>query len=93
MNEVVVFGPFAKERQVAVKIVDDNQWEPDEEFFLRISILNGEYEQPDAVLGRLSIMEIIILDDDGISLFHLNSNLQPLIFYINVIRTGYYRFS
>ena len=30
VNEQLVFGPYAKEREVTVKIVDDNEWEPDE---------------------------------------------------------------
>ncbi len=65
VNEVLVFGPFAKSREVSVEIVDDNQWEPDEEFFLRLSIIDEDCERDDVALGRLSIMEIVILDDDG----------------------------
>ena len=84
--------------QIGVTIVDDNQWEPDEEFFLKLTMLqvwaslelichhfvtivnfcllrlfwstwsmmlqghgNGEVK-----LGRTSIMEITILNDDGL---------------------------
>lgn len=62
VNEFVIFPPGIKEAQIQVTIVDDNQWEPDEEFFLRVSMIEHESI---AQLGRLSIMEIIILDDDG----------------------------
>jgi len=65
VNEVVVFGPYSRTREVAVEIVDDNQWEPDEEFFLRLSIVEEDFERDDVALGRQSIMEIVILDDDG----------------------------
>lgn len=65
VNEQLVFGPYAKERELTVKIIDDNQWEPDEEFFLRLSIVDDGYDRKDVVLGRLPIMEIIILNDDG----------------------------
>ena len=43
--------------------MDDNQWEPDEEFFVKLTILQGD--EFDIKLGRTSIMEITILNDDG----------------------------
>lgn len=46
-----------------VEIVNDNKWESYEEFFLRLSLVYGENQR--AVLGKLSIMEITILDDDS----------------------------
>lgn len=46
-----------------VEIVNDNKWESNEEFFLRLSLLNGENQN--VRLGRVSIMEVTILDDDG----------------------------
>ena len=45
-------------------IVDDNQWEPDEEFFLKLTLLSG-HSSTEVKLGRTSIMEITILNDDG----------------------------
>ena len=50
--------------KIGVTIVDDNQWEPDEEFFLKLSLVSGE-DAADVKLGRTSIMEITILNDDG----------------------------
>ena len=47
--------------QIGVTIVDDNQWEPDEEFFIKLSLVSGEGVK----LGRTSIMEVTILNDDG----------------------------
>ena len=44
--------------------MDDNQWEPDEEFFIKLSIVYGE-DTDEVKLGRTSIMEITILNDDG----------------------------
>ena len=44
--------------------MDDNQWEPDEEFFLKLSHVQGE-DSNALKLGRTSIMEIMILNDDG----------------------------
>ena len=50
--------------QIGVTIVDDNQWEPDEEFFLKLTMLQG-HGNGEVKLGRTSIMEITILNDDG----------------------------
>ena len=47
-----------------VTIVDDNQWEPDEEFFVKLTLIPGP--ECDLVrLGKTCIMEITILNDDG----------------------------
>ena len=47
-----------------MNIVDDNQWEPDEEFFVKLTLLPGD-ENLNTRLGKTSIMEITILNDDG----------------------------
>jgi len=63
INEVLTFEPYVKEKEISVTIVDDNQWEPDEEFFIKLGQVHfgsgGEVK-----LGRTSIMEIKILNDD-----------------------------
>jgi len=63
VNEVLTFEPYEREKLIGVTIVDDNQWEPDEEFFLKLSMVSGE-DAMDLKLGRTSIMEITILNDD-----------------------------
>lgn len=50
--------------QIGVTIVDDNTWEPDEEFFLKLSLMSSDNAE-EVKLGRTSIMEITILNDDG----------------------------
>jgi len=47
-----------------VEIVNDNQWEPDEEFFLKLAVVDEEGVEK-CQLGRIRIMEITILNDDG----------------------------
>ena len=64
LNEVLTFEPEEREKEIGVKIVDDNQWEPDEEFFVKLTLIPGK-ESEDVRLGRTSIMEITILNDDG----------------------------
>lgn len=63
LNEVLTFEPEEREKEIGVKIVDDNQWEPDEEFFVKLTLIPGK-ESEDVRLGRTSIMEITILNDD-----------------------------
>ncbi|XP_064104848.1 sodium/calcium exchanger Calx-like isoform X13 [Macrobrachium nipponense] len=71
INEVITFEPEESEKFVEVEIINDNQWEPDEEFFLKISLLMSAEEREGVQLGRISIMEITILNDDepGIVMF------------------------
>ena len=54
--------------------MDDNQWEPDEEFFVKLTLIPGESSE-NVKLGKICIMEITILNDDGKFL------KQPLIPY------------
>jgi len=63
VNEVLTFEPMETEKEIGITIVDDNQWEPDEEFFLKLSLLSDD-DGYDLKLGRTSIMEITILNDD-----------------------------
>ena len=44
--------------------MDDNQWEPDEEFFVKLTLIPGE-DSENVKLGKTCIMEITILNDDG----------------------------
>jgi len=62
VNEILTFEPNETEKEIGITIVDDNQWEPDEEFFLKLSVVSGE--DTGIKLGRTSIMEITILNDD-----------------------------
>jgi len=68
VNEVLTFEPYQREKQIGVTIVDDNQWEPDEEFFIKLSLLSSD-DSGEVKLGRTSIMEIMILNDDEPGIF------------------------
>ncbi|XP_050432322.1 sodium/calcium exchanger 1 [Adelges cooleyi] len=62
VKEIVRFEEDEEEKQINVKILDDNQWEPDEVFFLRLSVVH----QKDLFvkLGSISIIEVTIIDND-----------------------------
>ena len=36
MHEVVTFEPGQKEMDIELEIVDDDDWEPDEEFYFKV---------------------------------------------------------
>lgn len=64
INKVITFQPGEEKQSLEIEIINDNQWEPDEEFYLRMSLLNDQSERENVQLGRVSIMEIVILNDD-----------------------------
>ena len=65
INEIITFQPGQKEHEITLEIIDDNKREPDEEFFLKLSLLGASQGTSKEVkLGRTSIMEITILNDD-----------------------------
>ena len=92
VNEILTFEPYETEKevsgfggiwfeswhlgfQIGVTIVDDNQWEPDEEFFLKLTTLQG-HGNGEVKLGRTSIMEITILNDDGESVWSTSESTR-----------------
>ena len=39
INEIITFQPGQKEHEITLEIIDDNKPEPDEEFYLKLSVL------------------------------------------------------
>ena len=74
--------------------MDDNQWEPDEEFFLKLTLIPGR-DSEEVRLGRTSIMEITILNDDGticsgkINVCSRDSAEASLVFFFSAIASFY----
>ena len=56
-----VFEPDQTCQDVEIEIIDDNVWEPDEVFFVRLSM---ESDQPGKI-GKRGICQVVILNDDG----------------------------
>lgn len=64
VDEIVSFAPGETEKQVLIEILDDTKWEPEEDFFLKLSL----YEKSETNLvhlGKISVMEITIVDNDS----------------------------
>lgn len=71
LEEDVHFAVNEQLRQLYVEIIDDNEWEPDEFFFVKLSLPEKE-ENEDIVLGNISITQVTIINDDGRSDFILS---------------------
>lgn len=67
LRQVVLFQPGEVQRKVSVQIVQDNQWEPDETFFLKLSLPADASDK--VILGRKVVMEVTIIDDDDPGVF------------------------
>lgn len=66
-SEDVSFAKNEELRQVFIEIVDDFEWEPDEFFFVKLTIpekSDGSHEH--VALGNVSINQVTIINDDGI---------------------------
>ena len=50
---------------IEVEIIDDNEWEPDEVFFGKISMDPSDPATGNSIIGKRAIMEITIINDDG----------------------------
>ena len=64
LKEYVDFAANESLREVYVEIVDDDIWEPDEFFFIKLYLPNDR-KQDDVVIGKVSINQITIINDDG----------------------------
>lgn len=66
VDQEVKFDANEELRQIFIEIVDDNEWEPDEFFFVKLQLIkdqNGE-EPEDVALGNLAITQVLIINDD-----------------------------
>ncbi len=52
-----------QEKRITIHVIDDNQWEPDETFFVKLSLPEGEETR--AKLGSKTIALVTIINDDG----------------------------
>ncbi|XP_069123954.1 sodium/calcium exchanger 1-like [Argopecten irradians] len=61
-NQEVKFAAKDQLEQIYIEIVDDNEWEPDEFFFVKL--IRFEDDVTDATLGNVSICQVTIINDD-----------------------------
>ncbi|CAF4104537.1 unnamed protein product, partial [Rotaria sordida] len=51
-----------QEKKITIHVIDDNQWEPDETFFVKLSLPEGEEKH--AKVGSKTIALVTIINDD-----------------------------
>lgn len=63
IHETRIMERFQTIQELKIKIVDDFEWEPDEIFFIKLSL---DYDTPqDGIhIGEKSIAEVTIINDD-----------------------------
>ena len=64
-DEEVVFEKNEHLKQIYIEIVDDFEWEPDEEFHVKLCMPCEDH----ITLGSVSICTVTILNDDGELIF------------------------
>lgn len=62
VSQEIMFDPYVLEQVVTVKIIDNVQWNPDSNFFLKLTV-QKEFDEK-VVPGQTRVIEIIIEDDD-----------------------------
>lgn len=63
IDKILTFNPGETKKVITVNIVDDDQWEPDENFFVKLSVI-PEKSKDQLIIGARGVMEVTILNDD-----------------------------
>lgn len=65
IKQLVTFAPQESIKDVFVEIVDDDVWEPDEFFYVRLLHDPVDSNAEDFVIGKVAINQVTIINDDG----------------------------
>ena len=61
----VDFAAMETLKEINVEIIDDDIWEPDEIFFVKLFLDHDVAQAHKVILGSVSINQITIINDDG----------------------------
>ena len=65
VKKTLIFEKDMTQLSFDVEIVDDNEWEPDEVFFVKMTLDTQDDASRQAIVGNHSICEVTIINDDG----------------------------
>ena len=65
LKQSLVLEKDEAQAAVEVEIIDDNEWEPDEVFFVKLSLDSTDPSTHSCIIGHHSICEVTIINDDG----------------------------
>ena len=81
-----MFEAGEQSKVVTIIIIDDNDWEPDETFFVRLSLpkesdrLNGEGLK----IGGKKVAQVVILNDDEPGTFSFILGVEQFLSFIEL---------
>ena len=65
VKKTLMFEKDEAHQSFEIEIMDDNEWEPDEVFFVKMCLDTQDPGSKTAVIGHHSICEVTIINDDG----------------------------
>lgn len=65
VKTTMVFEKDEVYKFIEIEIIDDNEWEPDEIFFVKMLLDIDDPGYKHSLIGKHSIVEITIINDDG----------------------------
>lgn len=65
IRTVLIFEKGETHKSLDIGIIDDDICEPDEVFFVKLSLLTDDINYASTAIGHLAIHEVTIIDDDS----------------------------
>ena len=65
IKQTLVFEKDEDHKHVDIEIINDNEWEPDEVFFVKLSLDPNDPNSKNCLIGKKAIQEVTIINDDG----------------------------
>ncbi|XP_015790898.1 sodium/calcium exchanger 3 [Tetranychus urticae] len=65
-KEIVTLEPYEKEKTINIEIIDDDNWNPDNIFLVKLTLIDNDNNNESAAVakGRICMMTVTIVDDD-----------------------------
>lgn len=64
LSSEVTFNPGQEEERIKISIIDNDEWNPDKVFLVKLSLTEESINLTDVSKGRICIMSVVIIDDD-----------------------------
>ncbi|CAF3656678.1 unnamed protein product [Rotaria socialis] len=74
LSEEFVMESGQQEKKITIHVIDDNQWEPDETFFVKLSL--PESEENHAKVGSKTVALVTIINDDEPGYIHFEEPIN-----------------
>ena len=85
---MLVFKPEETLKHIDITIIDDDEWEENEVFFLKLA--RFDYKDDTVEIGDQSITEVTIINDDGKDTLEKHSTSFEMFPRVHLRNTGNY---